>query len=181
MTKIQFTPFASGTPSLNKGVFRIECPFKKAKVSIFTTHFTSGEDKNAVEARRKELELCENLMKKASKSGYVVFNGDLNINAFSREFMESTLSSLYINPYLGKASEVSSSNQTATSYFEKLVFTPPEERSSIIPNYDIFDYSLSLKRKGVEARAERIFLYDIHHPEQALSDHHALLTEWRFD
>lgn len=169
-----FIPFQEGAISIKRGVFKIDCPLRSKKISIFTTHLSNNQE------ALKELVICTDLVQKASLSGHVILNGDLNIEAFSSDYEKSELSTIYKSPYLLKIKQINSSNQTATEYFERLVFTPPNKRGSISATSEILDYCLTLKSSALKGKTKLIPFYDLQKPEFALSDHQGLYTEWSF-
>src|ERR1700730_3166185 len=106
--------------------------------------------------------------------------GDLNINAFSNEFETGALSALYSIPYVRGQSTVTKANATQTDYFNDLVHIPPSERSNVDPVFELLDYCVALKGSlnNEPVKQDKILMFSIEEPSEALSDHHGLLTLW---
>lgn len=180
LENITFTPFAHMKPikgGVKRGAIRAEFTAGNAKWTLVTTHLQNGTDEDAAQIRKGQFDHCSELL--GLDKGFIL--GDFNINAFSEEFKNSTLSKEFSIPYLNHKSSVTKETATATDYFNDLVHTSPDERSEVNPTYELLDYCV-IRKDAISMKLlsqERVPLFSIEDPEGALSDHHGILTVWK--
>ena len=177
---IEFIPFARKIPAnsgLQRGALKAEFTLNKSQWTLIATHLQSGTESKQAEIRLEQFAHCKELL--GDQQGFII--GDLNINAFSKEFQKSLLATDFIIPYLKGKSETTQENATATDYFNDLTHTPPADRSSLNPSYSLCDYCIFPKAHTPKKMLtqKRIPLFSIKEPSKALSDHHALITTWK--
>ncbi|MES2122782.1 MAG: endonuclease/exonuclease/phosphatase family protein, partial [Chlamydiota bacterium] len=140
---IEFTPFIklhTAQGGARRGALLVTFNAQGQKVSCINTHLQHGYDATAAEIRKGQVLTCHQILQKASQSGWGFLTGDININAFSPEFKESGLPTLFSIPYLKGQTEITTPNSTATNYFLDLVMAKPEERSKVVPDMELLDY-----------------------------------------
>ncbi|HEY2810421.1 MAG TPA: endonuclease/exonuclease/phosphatase family protein [Rhabdochlamydiaceae bacterium] len=180
LKNVSFTPFARCIPAkggAKRGAIKAEVPLNGKTWTFVVTHMQHGSEMG-VEIRKEQLALCTELLR-TSERGFLM--GDLNINAFSKEFETGGLSALYSIPYVRGQSAVTEANATQTDYFNDLVHVSSSERSNISPIFELLDYCVALKESGNNepVKQDKILLFSIEEPFEALSDHHGLLTLWK--
>jgi endonuclease/exonuclease/phosphatase family metal-dependent hydrolase len=180
LKNISFTPFARCIPAkagARRGAIKAEVTLNGKIWTFVATHMQHGSE-IGLEIRKEQLELCTELLRTGER-GFLM--GDLNINAFSNEFKIGALSVLYSIPYLHGQSTVTKANATQTDYFNDLVHIPLSERSNTSPVFELLDYCVALKEfpDNEPVKQDKVFLFSIEEPCEALSDHHGLLTLWK--
>ena len=184
---VTFTKFPRSIPEgSNRGMLIATCPVGQTHFALINTHLQHGDSRQlelSHQIRKEQLLLCyatlqEQISKTLPVKSWGCLVGDLNIDANTEEFQESGLSRLFSIPY---AKQPSLEKPTWTDYFNDLVVTPLDQRSSVKPICELIDYCIqpALSPNPVISEQRLIPLYDILKPNQALSDHQALLTTWK--
>ncbi len=184
---VVFSKFPRSLPEgSNRGMLIATCPVGQTHFALINTHLQHGDSRQlelSHEIRKEQLLLCyatlqEQISKTLPGKSWGCVAGDFNIDANSKEFQESGLSRLFSIPY---AKQPSLEKPTWTDYFNDLVTTPLDQRSSVIPIYELIDYCVqpTLSPNPAIPEQKLIPLYNIQKPTEALSDHQALLTTWK--
>lgn len=182
MDEVTFYKFPRTIPqNFNRGALMATFSIANKKMALANTHLqygsTSDEEKKMV--RFEQLAACKDLLQDAKVDGAVLL-GDLNIDGFIPELQESRLPEWF---QVGEIPPRSLENATANNYFNDLVLTPSDKRADVVPYYELLDYVVSLKGKEPSDRVSQTkvpLFFSLEHSEQALSDHHGLLTTWFF-
>jgi endonuclease/exonuclease/phosphatase family metal-dependent hydrolase len=174
---LEFLPFESKETSrggVKRGVFSGTFSKGKKTLKFVATHLQPGTEESDMMIRKLQFIECKKILGKSE--GFII--GDLNMNAFSDEFKKNRILKSYQAPYLLSKKEVNEKTSTATDYFNDLTHTPKNKRKSIKPTFEILDYCLAKKNnKTVEILSqEKINMFSVEKPLEALSDHHGVLT-----
>ncbi len=188
LDQVVFTPYPRSIPAkaaANRGALLASCAINGQKIAFIGTHLQHGDEAINQSVRKEQLHLCyaglqTAIAKENSDSSWGFLMGDININAFSKEFYESGMATLFSIPYVKGQTAVTPANATATNYFTDLVNTPYKKRSEIAPTYELLDYCVSPMHSllKIPNTQQKIVLFDIDQPEKALSDHQGILTIW---
>ncbi len=188
LDQVAFTSYPRSIPAkaaANRGALFAGCSMDGQKVVFIGTHLQHGDETINQSVRKEQLHLCyaglqAAIAKENSDSSWGFLMGDININAFSKEFHESGMATLFSIPYIKGQNAVTAANATATNYFIDLVNTPYKERGEVDPAYELLDYCVSPVHSllKISNTQQKIALFDIDHPEKALSDHQGILTVW---
>jgi len=173
-------PYQGPHKRVNRGLLRASAEAGGTTVCFGTTHlqYNSGPDTSRIRKAqlRQSYDLLEELRK--VQRGWSFLAGDINIDAFSKEFVSSGLKELFHIPYLKGQDKISSANATATNYFHDLVYAAPMARRAIVPSYELIDYCISPNSRPMPSTTKKLTLFSVEEPSKALSDHHGLLTTW---
>ena len=180
LESISFTPFERMQPRMagvKRGAVRTDFTTGKSKWTLVATHLQHGNSDIDANIRKDQFAQCSQLL--GVNNGCIL--GDLNINAFSKEFRENMLSQDFVIPYLNHKVSVSKATATATDYFNDLVHAPLDERKEIKPTYELIDYCVTRRdnNKMKLISQERVPFFSIEKPDGAISDHHGILTVWK--
>ncbi len=177
LDNITFTPFEQMRPKkagVKRGAVSAQVTIGNTKWTLVATHLQNGSDEEAAMIRKGQFDQCSHLL--GLDKGFIL--GDLNINAFSEEFKNNSLSKEFSIPYLEHKVGITKETATATDYFNDLVHTRPDERSEVRPTYELIDYCVF--RKDAHSMKllsqEKVHFFSVEDPEGALSDHHGILT-----
>ncbi len=180
---ISFTPFPRNIPEkggVRRGALLVNCCINGQDVFFVTTHMQHGNNKEAISIRKEELLLCHALLEQTIKTehswGFLV--GDINIYAFTPEFKPSSIQYLFRIPYLEGQTHVDAENATETDYFDDIVHASFDKRSEVPIIYGICDYCICPSFLKKISTTQKVPLFSIDKPMEALSDHHGLLTIW---
>ena len=183
----EFLRFPRSIPEgSNRGVLTATLRGGNQSITLFNTHLQHGDSVEQVAIRKEQLLFCyehlRNIVSPASSSHAIgILAGDLNINAFLPECSESGLSQLFSIPYIANL-ENAKGKATCSNYFNDLVMTPLDQRNDIEPTYELLDYCIVPTDSYTKKPEQRLIpLSSIDRPNDALSDHHALLTIWPLD
>jgi endonuclease/exonuclease/phosphatase family metal-dependent hydrolase len=165
-----FIPIETGK-TLKRGLFY----FETALNAVFVTHLEAGDDKKDSEMRKKQLEkIIEEMQKVSGKPALLL--GDLNIHkadSCSDEYTNSGIPK-YFNDF--HKEPITETNATCTNQLTAIATGNRLEG----PSWEHIDYILHLKSSSVEDLSIRtISTYDLERPDEALSDHKALLAKKR--
>ncbi len=184
LDSVAFNRFPKSIPlGSNRGAILATCKVAKERIAFVTTHLQhqSGDNLEMRQARREQLALCHDYLQQATKTlsdrSWGFLAGDLNINAYSEDYKDSNIASLFSVPYVAN---LSNEKATCTNYFNDLVLTPKDERAKVPYSYELLDYCVrpALSNVSLIPTQSLVPLYDLKAPIQALSDHQALLTTW---
>jgi endonuclease/exonuclease/phosphatase family metal-dependent hydrolase len=180
LEEIKFYPFSEMKPvkaGIKRGAIHAKFKAGNSSWSVVATHLQHGLDEDAAKIRKRQFGECCNLL--GEEKGFIL--GDFNINAFTEEFKESQIASEFIVPYLAGKRSVTEKTATATDYFNDLTHTPVNERANIQPSFELIDYCVIPKKSPAQKvlSQERVVLFSIDKPTEALSDHHGILTVWK--
>lgn len=174
----RFTQYAATPSNRNYGLFDFKITSQDQVLGhIGNTHLQPFNDQENGEIRRSELQQATDLLQAdASTEAGVPFIlcGDMNTQWNSGEPAELVIKQHYFDAYNQGRTEADIQNSTCvdlTDYWWNVKPFNPE------PEY--VDYALLLKGSGNDQftlATKKIPLNNLAHPEEALSDHDALLT-----
>lgn len=174
----KYVPFPNQRDK-NRGYFVVETE----QGWFINTHFIAGGKGNAKE-RRDQLALILIEMQELSKKGKAPFLlGDLNISDQDEYDKSGLVDCFYDDRNNGsRPGEMNASTATRTNYFQAYTLGKEKELRPE-DELEMDDYALCLleDQSKQNCRVERIPAFtDWKKPEEALSDHHALLLEIHF-
>lgn len=182
LDSISFTPFTNHDirKGINRGALAATFTIGDQKISIVNTHLQHEAAGGEAELRSPQLNQASEILQKynTDNSSWGFICGDFNIKAFSEEFNQMGMADNFNIPYLFEKTKVTSENATETDYFNDLVYTPIEERKNVNREEYILDYCISPKNAPFSFETQRVVLYQLSRPDQALSDHNGLLSTW---
>jgi endonuclease/exonuclease/phosphatase family metal-dependent hydrolase len=184
--EVSFYPYVRTFPAkkgVKRGALLVKMTINGEKVTCLSTHLQHGTDENAEMIRLEQFARCHDLLQQAVDEGkenqsWGFLLGDINIDAFSKEFEQSQMQQLFLVPYIERQIKVTPANATATNYFNDLVYAPLDQRRKIVPFYELLDYCICLKTAPKPSTCKKVALFDVDKPMEALSDHQGLLTTW---
>lgn len=183
---VEFTPFSQtelARGGAKRGALLTTFTIKGQKISCLNTHMQHGYDAAAGLIRKEQILACHQLLQEAIEEAKDIswgfLAGDTNINAFTPEFKESGIQNLFSIPYLKDQTEITTTNSTATNYFLNLFLAPKDKRSAVLPDTELLDYCICPATLNRQYENQKIPLYSLSDPENALSDHHGILTTWK--
>ena len=149
---------------------------------VYTTHMQSLDFEGFDEIRGMELMEILSKMKKDSqleKNIPFFLCGDLNIPWGSEEPGEKMIRSQFYDAYNRDRKEVTPETRTCTNFFIDQLLIPTREISVENVRPQILDYALLLDDSEYMIDTQLLPMNDILQPEQALTDHHGLVTRIR--
>lgn len=187
LENIDFRRFPRSIPATsNRGALIATCRAGDQIVPILTSHLQHGNDSDHLAVRKEQLQHCYNYLQEtlsvvsSDKSlGMVV--GDLNIDGFSQERIDSGLSQLFSIPYLDNFSnEDKAVKATSSNYFSDLVQVPKDQRGEVEVSYEILDYCIAPANSINKVPLKQVIipLFSVDTAKDLLSDHKAKLTIW---
>lgn len=179
----QFTLFAAAGLPMNYGVFDfVVKDGQNALAHIYTTHMQPFPYEQFPQIRALQLkQIIEKMQRDRDAESQTIpyfLCGDLNVAFGSKEPALALIEASFHDDYNNNQSVVGEKNQTCTDYITNYMFSKEKEHGQIEPNFQILDYALLLKTSNECHRisTKRISMNDLSKPEEAISDHHALLT-----
>ncbi|MBF8262852.1 MAG: smcL [Parachlamydiales bacterium] len=161
---------------VKKGIFS----FSTSQLDWMATHFSPSPDdthpsQESIEARRDEQSLVLERAKSQERPLFLV--GDLNIVWGAEEYYSSPLFQKAADSYNQGREEVSGKDST----WEGTLLTAKNWlHIAKEPNKMILDYALSLG-KEVDFTTKKVDTFNLEKPEEAITDHAALLTTISID
>jgi hypothetical protein len=186
LEKPQYTLFPISGFAMNYGFF--DCLVKNGPTCIahiYTTHMQSLDiDEKFAEIRALQLKQILDKMQSdrdAQQEPIPYFLcGDLNIPYGGGEMGEALIQAYFFDDYNQNQEAVGEENSTSTEYFSNYFISSSKNPEEIDPHFQILDYALLLREaySGQQYRLNtvRIKMNDLKKTQEAISDHHALLT-----
>ncbi|MES2199480.1 MAG: endonuclease/exonuclease/phosphatase family protein, partial [Chlamydiota bacterium] len=175
--EVQYHPL-SNTGAIARGVF---CAKTKAGW-ILNAHLSAGSSDEIVALRKKQMEEIILLSKKLSQEGAIpcFLFMDSNIQRTGKENDEYSLSQIaehFTNGLNGeKPFTLTPENATCTNCLTSAI-QGKEDPKNIEEGFEHIDCALSYKPSQVTVKSTVIPAYNLERREEALSDHHILLSE----
>jgi endonuclease/exonuclease/phosphatase family metal-dependent hydrolase len=177
----EYVPFRNNQNDKSRGYFVVETE----QGWFINTHLSAGGKENAEERKAQLAQIHAKMKALKERNGKTSFLlGDLNVSEKEEYKNSGLIHNFYDGRHAGKRpEEINQETATCTNYFQ--AYTLGKEKE-LCPEeeLEIDDYALclieDLHAPGPEI--ERIPAFtDWKKPEEALSDHHALLLKIRFD
>lgn len=183
LEKPEFTLFAVSGFSMNYGVFDfLVKQGGNSLAHIYTTHMQSLNNDQFPEIRAVQLkQILEKLNRDREAEAKAIpyfLCGDLNVPFGSKEPALELIKTSFHDDYNKNQTRIGEKNYTCTDYITNYLFSDKKDLCQIDPNFQIIDYALLLKTadQGYRISTKRVMMNDLSKPEEAISDHHALLT-----
>lgn len=136
---------------------------------LYTTHLNPFDDENAQSVRKLQAQEVTEQIESQHLPIPTFVVGDLNVNKGTSEWDASPLSQNFIHHFFGDL-------DTCTDTLNEYVNTPKENRNNIEREGHLCDYALMSKKNPGTIDSHLVLLYDLDDPENALSDHHGILS-----
>lgn len=185
-----FTLFSEAGFPMNYGVF--DFVIKNSNIPlghIYTTHLQAFDKEQFKEIRSKQLnQLLEKIQSdhQVSPDFPHFLCGDLNIAWGSEEAGEALIHNYFFDAYNHGRTKATEADRTCTDYFSEFCFSSLDYPQDFDANNQIFDYALlyqPLPGYGLKSscrlcamKTTLVPMNSFERPEEALSDHHGLLT-----
>lgn len=182
----RFTLFGESGMPMNFGFFDFTIHSAQRPLAhIYTTHMLALNFDRFPLIRQKQLQqIIDTMHADAKKEANHPFFlcGDFNAPWGSGEPSEDLIRTYFYDAYnLGRES-VLEGERTCTDYFIGHYFKSIGSPQAIDPNFQILDYALLLRKSshepiGFNVETTLVPMNSLDYPEQAVTDHHALLTK----
>ncbi len=175
----QFTPFSAVAIPMNYGFFDFIITDEGTLLAhVYTTHMQPFNHPLFKNIRSLQLgEITEKMLIDQSEEPFPHFLcGDLNILAGAHEPSDGLIQTYFYNDYNQNDEPTTDANSTYTYYFTNYYFAAKKDPSLIDPGFQILDYALLLQGTESKIKTERVLMNRLDQPEEAISDHHGLIT-----